>query len=328
MRLASHATVARHEKRSQFLKELRLQFTAASPCRTSRNSDKIAEESRNESGSNADLFVRQFIPRSSELFFGLTRRNLQPELLDQPGVPEDVHRSALKGLERVNLICGTSAIAWNAIEPLARRKDSWPLEVLDIACGGGDVLQDLRRRAARAGAKVSLTGYDMSETAIEYARESASSKQVRGSNTDIDFQVCNIFENFPKKRFDVVMCSLFLHHLDEEHAVRLLRIMSATARRLVLVNDLIRSDWGYAAAQIVLRLISRNRIVLADGPQSVAGAFKLQEVRRLLRLAEIPDATLRKIWPFRFMLSWSPQANERGALESAECSPAIRVVAP
>lgn len=260
------------------------------------------------------------------MFFGLTRRDLQPELLDQPGVPEDVHRRALKGLERVNLICGTSAIAWKAIEPLARRNDSRPLEVLDIACGGGDVLLDLGRRAARAGASVSLTGYDMSETAINYARESASSKHAQ-SSVVVDFQVCDIFENFPPQRFDVVMCSLFLHHLDEEHAVRLLRIMSAAARRLVLVNDLIRSDWGYAAAQIVLRLISRNRIVLADGPQSVAGAFQLQEVRRLLQLAEISDAMMRKIWPFRFLLSWSPQASELCELESDECSPAMRIAA-
>ncbi|MCE9605507.1 MAG: methyltransferase domain-containing protein [Planctomycetia bacterium] len=254
------------------------------------------------------------------MFFGLTRRNLQPELLDQPGVPEDVHRSALKGLERVNLICGTGAIAWKAIEPLARRNDSRPLEVLDIACGGGDVLLDLQRRAARSGANVNLTGYDMSETAIAYARES--------SNHGIDFQVCDIFENFPPKRFDVVMCSLFLHHLDEKHAVKLLRIMSATARRLVLVNDLIRSDWGYAAAQIVLRLISCNRIVLADGPQSVAGAFKLPEVRRLLQVAEIPDATIRKIWPFRFLLSWSPQASELCELVADDRFPAIRVATP
>src|SRR2546426_474433 len=49
-------------------------------------------------------------------------------------------------------------------------------------------------------------------------------------------------------RFDVVMCSLFLHHLDEADAVAVLRSMVASASRAVLINDLIRSRSGYLLA--------------------------------------------------------------------------------
>ena len=41
--------------------------------------------------------------------------------------------------------------------------------------------------------------------------------------------------------FDVILCSLFLHHLDEQPAVGVLAKMAAAAGQLVLVNDLVRS---------------------------------------------------------------------------------------
>jgi len=44
---------------------------------------------------------------------------------------------------------------------------------------------------------------------------------------------------------DVILCSLFLHHLDDDAAVDLLRRMGRASRSLVLVNDLIRSPLGY-----------------------------------------------------------------------------------
>jgi 2-polyprenyl-3-methyl-5-hydroxy-6-metoxy-1,4-benzoquinol methylase len=244
-------------------------------------------------------------------------------LLDQPGVPEEIHCGALGDLKRVNSICRTGSIAWKMLAPLAQSADSRPLEVLDLACGGGDVLLDLRRRAAKAGVALKLTGFDMSSTAIDYARRCASPAQSESSRTEIDYQVCNVFGDFPDRRFDVVMCSLFLHHLDEERAVALLKIMSRAARKLVFVNDLIRCGWGYAAAQVVLRLMTRNHIVLSDGPQSVAGAFTLSEVRQLVRKAGVADASLRKIWPYRFLLSWTPPARAPSEAEGDDASLAL-----
>ena len=70
--------------------------------------------------------------------------------------------------------------------------------------------------------------------------------------------------------YDVVTCSLFLHHLDETDAIGLLRKMADSAGRLVLVNDLIRSRMGYVLAWAGCRLLSRSPIVRHDGPVSVA----------------------------------------------------------
>ena len=69
--------------------------------------------------------------------------------------------------------------------------------------------------------------------------------------------------------YDVVTCSLFLHHLDDEQAVAFLRWAAATAAHQVLVNDLERSGLGLALAHVAVRLLTTSDVVHTDGPRSV-----------------------------------------------------------
>ena len=71
--------------------------------------------------------------------------------------------------------------------------------------------------------------------------------------------------------YDVVTCSLFLHHLDEADACSFLRKAADAAGRLLLVNDLVRGPVGYLLAWSGCRLLSRSPVVWHDGPVSVAG---------------------------------------------------------
>ncbi len=102
----------------------------------------------------------------------------------------------------------------------------------------------------------------------------------------------------------MVMCSLFLHHLDEEQARGLLQRMRQAARYLVLVNDLRRSLFGYALAYLGTRILSASHIVHVDGPLSVQAAFTIPEVRQLAKSAGMTEATVSRRWPCRFLLTW------------------------
>jgi len=231
----------------------------------------------------------------------LAVRDLQPEILDQPGLDRDRHESALVGLARVNTLSKSDALVWDPIRKLANRRGLRELSVLDVASGGGDVGLGLVRRAQAAGIQIRLTGYDVSPIAVDRAQRRAQSLGV-----EAEFVVHDVFAGPLDGPFDVVMCSLFLHHLDEAQAVEILDRMRAAARKLVVVNDLLRSRVGYAAAQVVCRVVSRSDIVHYDGPQSVAAAFRLDEFRNLADRAGLVGAALRKVWPFRFLLTWEP----------------------
>jgi hypothetical protein len=105
--------------------------------------------------------------------------------------------------------------------------------------------------------------------------------------------------------YDVVMSSLFLHHLEEAQAVGLLGRMGAAAGQLILINDLLRGPIEYILAWAGCRLLTRSPIVRHDGPVSISAAFTLAEVRELARQASLDGVKLSTHWPGRFLLSWS-----------------------
>jgi hypothetical protein len=104
--------------------------------------------------------------------------------------------------------------------------------------------------------------------------------------------------------YDVVTCSLFLHHLPEEEAVRLLRRLWQLAGQVVLVNDLVRGLPGFLLAYVGSRLLSSSHVVHTDGPRSVEAAFSCPEVLELARRAGLEGARVERRWPCRFLLTW------------------------
>ncbi len=232
----------------------------------------------------------------------LQQRRLQPELMDQPGLDEQQHRQALLGLERINRLSLSAGIFWPALARLARRLHPRPCRILDVATGGGDVLRDLGRRARKVGVELQLAGCDISPVALKYAEN-----QSRGEGSIIRFFQCDVLRGELPGEYDAVITSLFLHHLEEEQAVMVLRRMAGAARRMVLVNDLERSPLGFVMAWVGSRLLSRSRIVHVDGPRSVEGAFTLSEALTLAQRAGLKGATIGRRWPCRHLLSWKRQ---------------------
>jgi 2-polyprenyl-3-methyl-5-hydroxy-6-metoxy-1,4-benzoquinol methylase len=232
---------------------------------------------------------------------GLAQRNMQPEIMDQPDLDRSRHLAALGGLAHVNWFSRSAGIVWGPIRRLAHRMHSQTLRVLDLGSGGGDVAIALARRARRHGLELEIVGYDLSPTAVEYARSRAADLGI-----GVRFEARDVFAQSWDGPFDVVMCSLFLHHLEEERAVDLLARMAQAARHLVVVNDLSRSRLGYLVAQVACRTITRSDVVRVDGPRSVAAAFRPCEAARLARRAGLQGARVRRTWPFRFLLTWEP----------------------
>ncbi len=234
----------------------------------------------------------------------LVSRNRQSELMDDPALDETSHRHALKSLERINWLSRSDKVVWKLLRKLAGSCSSdRPLSILDIAAGGGDLAIRLSKLAQRDGVSLKIDGCDISSAALQFATvQAAVSKR-----NNIRFFKCDAMnEPFPKPEYDVVMCSLFLHHLNEEEAVRLLQRMKAVATQLVLVDDLRRTRFGYWLAWLGCRLLTRCHVVHIDGPMSVEGAFTTSEARSIAAKAGLANAVLRNRWPQRFLLTWHP----------------------
>lgn len=223
-------------------------------------------------------------------------RRRQPEVMDRPDLDADLHRDALAGLARVNRLSLAGRRIWRRLAPVVGDGSA----VIDMACGGGDVTVALGRQAARSGLSLDLEGLDVSPVAVEAARARAAAAGIAAR-----FRVADVLQG-PLPATDVIVCSLFLHHLSEEDAVELLCRAGRAARRRVVIEDLRRCRFGSLLAATVPRLLSRSPVVHVDAVRSARAAFTPAEVRGLLRRAGIGDVRVRECWPARMQLVWDP----------------------
>jgi SAM-dependent methyltransferase len=241
----------------------------------------------------------------------VTKRRREPEVMDDPDLAPERFRGALRGLERINWWSGSTRIIWSAIRPLLREPGAGTLRVLDIATGAGDVPIGLLRRARRAGLKLEVAGCDLSPRAVAHAQQRAAEAGVNARF----FQLDATSDDLPAS-YDVLACSLFLHHLADETARALLARMARAARRLVAVNDLVRNRSGLLLAHLGSRVLSACDVVHGDADRSVRAAFALDEVRALAEAAGLRGAVVRRRFPRRYLLTcWrgSTQSEERRA---------------
>jgi len=231
----------------------------------------------------------------------LKQRDRQPEVMDQPGLDPAEHARALRGLRRINAISRSSTGLLRLLQALDASGGSTPISVLELACGGGDIAIDLDRMARRSGLKLEIHACDLNPEAIRLARANA---QRRGGQ--VQFSVADALAEPGREQVDVVYCTLFAHHLSDDAVITLFRVMAARARRLVVVDDLIRSRLGYALAWAGTRLLSRSWVVHTDGPLSVRAAFTPDELLGLAERAGLSGAELQRFWPERQRLIWCP----------------------
>lgn len=229
----------------------------------------------------------------------------EPELMDDPSLPAAEHLAALDALGRINLLSRTASQLAAAIGRIAADANApdRPLQIVDIACGGGDVTVALasllsRGRHRRRIGSVTVSGIDMSRRAIDRAVGFAA-----GRDPPVTFAVRDVvLEGCPP--CDVATSSLFLHHLDDDTAESVLRSMAKAARRGVVVSDLVRSGAGLALAVAATALICRSRVARVDGPLSVRAARTVAEYREICSRAGLAGAVVRRSWPERVVIEW------------------------
>lgn len=223
----------------------------------------------------------------------------EPELMDDPALDPIEHEKALRGLARLNRFSGTYNSLIEPIVKLSRTVNSRELTILDIATGSGDVPIAISKAGSDLGLKLKVSGCDISDTAITRASRNAAE-----AGADVEFFKWNAIEEEIPKQFDVIINSLFLHHLDETNTVRLLSKMRESSNKLVIVNDLERTTFSLASVFAASRIFSTSPVVHFDGPASVRAAYSMAELAQLASQAGLTGFSLKKHFPCRMILQY------------------------
>jgi ubiquinone/menaquinone biosynthesis C-methylase UbiE len=105
------------------------------------------------------------------------------------------------------------------------------MRCVDLGCGGGDVTFDIAERVGEAGR---VTGLDMDEVKLSFAREVAAQRGL----TNVAFQVANVNDWQEVDVYDLVYCRFLLQHLSQP--LDLLRRMWGALRPggVLIVEDI------------------------------------------------------------------------------------------
>ena len=230
----------------------------------------------------------------------LKNRDLQPELMDDPKLSPELHDQALEGLRRINRLSSGSASMFRELRRHYKRLQR-PLKLLDIACGGGDSVVRMARLAETQKLPFQVEGCDISGHALTNAENLAA----RHNLVNTRFFQRDVLRHGVPEGYDMVTCSLFLHHLTATDATDLIRNMASACRRSIQIDDLKRSIVGYWLAKAGCHLLSSSPIVRFDGPQSVRAAFTLDEIRDMANTSGLAKFSLTSRWPQRWTLKWT-----------------------
>jgi len=111
---------------------------------------------------------------------------------------------------------------------------------------------------------------------------------------------------------DVAICSLLLHHFEDEDAITVMRELVRVARHRVIVCDLRRSRVAAAGFWLASFAIGFHPVTRHDGVLSILRAFTRSELADLVRLASGRPSVVRSCLGFRLVTSYAPGSPVRG----------------
>jgi 2-polyprenyl-3-methyl-5-hydroxy-6-metoxy-1,4-benzoquinol methylase len=229
-------------------------------------------------------------------FINTTQRVNKMEIMDDFSIDSPVLHDTLNKLSLINRWLGGDAVTIDGLKKLLiNHPKSKKITILDLGCGSGETLRDVARFGKNSGYSFDLVGIDANKNVVEYAQNLA------GKNENIKFLKCNIFsEEFKHLEYDLVICSLFLHHFEEVQLTDILSAILAKTSIGILVNDLHRNSIAYFLFKSLSLFIS-NEMVVEDGLTSIRRGFKYDELKQL---SEKINSIYHLSWKWAFRYQW------------------------
>jgi len=160
--------------------------------------------------------------------------------MDEEGVDPTELRAALEFIRKVNSLLGYTRATLSHLKRFSRSwKKGQRIDILDLATGSADIPRAILKWARQEGHDVHIVGLDRHPVTVREAEEGGRDERLRIVQGD----VFNL--PFAAGSFDYVLTAMFLHHLDDQEVVQVLRSMGSIARRGVVVADLLRHYRAY-----------------------------------------------------------------------------------
>jgi len=250
------------------------------------------------------------------------QRRPTPELLDtDSGTPAEIAGS-ISDLRLINRWFGGVATTRTLIQTVARKTGKTEFSLLEVAAGAGSLAQDVRASLQPDGIRINVTLLDRAASHLPASPNSNDKKKLSSRAKPDDSQSESTGEvegpafparvlvadalnlPFPDSAFDLISCSLFVHHLSPDQVTQFARESLRVCRHAVLVNDLIRHPLHLALVYAGTPLY-RSRITRHDAPASVRQAYTIEEMREFFGEAGAASVEIQRHYLYRMgVIAW------------------------
>ena len=246
---------------------------------------------------HASVFIRGKRLYIRAMLGFLSVRRHQPEMMDEPHADKLGLRKSLSYIRIFNRLLGYRRLV---VAQLDRFSAGWKpaetIRILDVGTGSADIPLAVLRWADAKGFDVRIFGLDLHPMicaeAAKAAAESSKLKIVRGDALRLPFDA---------GAFDYAITSMFLHHLDEDQVVTVLKEMDRISRRGLIASDLLRLSRSYFF--VTLTTLFANKMVRHDARVSIKQAFTKDEILALRDRAGVSYADYSNHMTHRFVLA-------------------------
>jgi 2-polyprenyl-3-methyl-5-hydroxy-6-metoxy-1,4-benzoquinol methylase len=222
----------------------------------------------------------------------LSKRNTGiTEWMDREDCDKQLLFNTYSQFDLINrLLSGWGSLYQAFIKPLLLNADS-EFTILDIGCGGGDIIRYLNRLCLKDDLEVRFTGIEPDSRAIEYLDQSD-----RPDN--ITYRFAHSSDLIKSgETFDLVISNHLMHHLSRNGLLELCADAEKLASKRVLFSDIERSDVGYLSFMMAAPVFFRNSYIVKDGLISIRRSYRKHELEHVL---PSPWQVKRKV-PFRLV---------------------------
>ena len=227
-----------------------------------------------------------------------SRRTDESEIMDDFDLQGQELGKTLNDLDNINAWLGGNKVTINGIEKLLNGTSrAGIIRIADIGCGNGAMLRKLADWGKKRNYNFQLTGIDANAHAIDFG------EKLSRDYPEINFRDLNIFSNeFKALEFDIILCTLTLHHFKDEEITGLLAQLYSQANKGIVINDLHRSSVAYILFKAFCAVFVDNEIARKDGLTSILRGFKRSDLKRYK--AKLPGNLHIINWKWAFRYQW------------------------
>jgi 2-polyprenyl-3-methyl-5-hydroxy-6-metoxy-1,4-benzoquinol methylase len=223
-------------------------------------------------------------------------RTDEPEIMDDFALEGEVLRDALDKIAKINQLLGGNKLTLQGVESLISEIALYKtVTIVDIGCGNGDMLRALAKYANENDMNFNLIGIDANQFTIIHAQELSK------NFPNISYLCEDIFDSkFNSLQYDVVICTLTLHHFKDTEIFNLMTVFYKNATVGIVINDLQRSKLAYRLFQALCFVFQLNSMSREDGLVSILRGFKKQELEDFSKKLQLKKYSIHWKWAFRY----------------------------